>query len=112
MSTHPLNSLDWHDLPVESITITETGLSLCVTPYNEATGDYDSRILRISDVESLQLKVTGKLSAKDLRAVEVATFQYALEPAGRLSGTIELLPGDAGYWEISFTMAAWSLDNA
>ena len=112
MSTYSLDSLDWHDLPVSSLELNERGFSLVVTPYNEVKGNYDSRTLHITGPDSFQFKFAGVLSAKDLGSIEVSTFQYAARSSGSIDGTIGFLPGQAGYWEVSFTNAAWSLDDA
>ena len=112
MSSISLSSIEWHDLPASEIRITETGISLTVTPYNEATDSYDCRVLRITDAESISLKVAGSLSRKDLSSLEVSTFTYSVEPSERITGTLGLLPGQAGFWELSFTSARWELAGA
>ena len=53
--------------------------------------------------------MTGTLSAEDLLSMEVARFDYSVAPSGRITGTPGLLPGQAGYWESSFTDARWEL---
>jgi hypothetical protein len=109
MSSTPLSFIDWHDLPVSEIRISESGISLFVTPYNEASGAYEFRVLRISDAETLSINVTGSLHANDLSNLEVHSFDYAVAPSGRITGTLGLLPGQAGFWELSFTNAKWEL---
>ena len=107
-----LSSIEWHDLPVYGIHIEESGLSLVVTPYNAVTDTYDTRILRITDAEHVDVRMTGTLTAEDLLSMEVARFDYSVAPSGRITGTLGLLPGDAGYWALSFTDARWERVNA
>jgi hypothetical protein len=104
-----LSSIEWHDLPVSGIRIEESGLSLAVTPYNALVGVYDTRILRITDAEHVDIRMTGTLTAEDFRSMEVSTFDYSVGPSGRITGTLGLLPGEAGYWALSFTNAQWEL---
>ena len=112
MSSILLNSIEWHDLPVSQLCITDAGVSLVVTPYNEATASYDGRVLRITNAESLSINVTGVLSPKDFGSLEVSTFTYSVGTSGRITGTVGLLPGNAGFWELSFTNALWELAEA
>lgn len=109
MSVIPLSSIEWHDLPVSEIRITEKGVSLFVTPYNEVSDSYGSLVLRISDAEMLNITLLGVLSAQDLSALEVSAFDYSVEPSGRITGTLRSLPGQAGLWEVSFAGARWEL---
>ena len=112
MSSTSLDSIEWHDLPVTSLSITESGISLVVTPYVEVSGSYVSRTLRITDADTLQLDIAGSLTPKDLDALEISSLNYTLSSLGRISGTIGFLPGHAGFWAVSFANAAWSLDEA
>ncbi|MGN6151960.1 MAG: hypothetical protein ACTHOH_08115 [Lysobacteraceae bacterium] len=107
-----LSSIEWHHLPVSAIRIEESGLSLVVTPYNALADAYDTRILRITDAEHVGIRITGTLSAEDFRSMEVSKFDYSIGPSGRITGTLGLLPGEAGYWELSFTNAHWELVDA
>ena len=107
-----LSSIEWHDLPVSGIRIEESGLSLVVTSYNALVDAHDTRILRIRDAEHVEVRMTGTLTAEDLLSTEVATFDYSVAASGRITGTPELLPGQAGYWALSFTNAHWELVNA
>ena len=111
MSSHPLSSIEWHDLPVLSIRIGEAGLSLVVAPYNDATTSYDQRVLSLTEADSVSLKIEGTLTAKDLSSLEVASFDYSMQ-AERITGKLGLLPGKAGFWELSFVNARWDLADA
>ena len=53
--------------------------------------------------------MTGTLGTEDFRSMEVSTFDYSVGPSGRITGTLGLLPGEAGHWELSFTDARWEL---
>ena len=112
MSSSSLDSIEWHDLPVTSLSIAEMGFSLVVTPYVEDSGSYVPRTLSISDAQTLQLDITGSLTREDLDSLEISSLSYTLDSVGRISGTIGLLPGHAGFWSISFANAAWSLGEA
>lgn len=112
MSSVLLASIEWHDLPASAICITETGISLVVTPYNETVGAYESRVLRITDAQSITFKMVGALSAHDLGSMEVSTFTYSVAHSGRITGVLGLLPGQAGFWELSFNDALWEITDA
>jgi hypothetical protein len=106
-----LTSIEWHDLPVATLSVTERGIELVVTPWIESAGAYARYALRITDPENLELTVNGGLSAEDFGDLEVSKFAYTFSPTERMSGTIGILPGGAGYWTISFVNAIWSLET-
>ena len=110
MSSALLDSIEWHDRPVAALSVTGSGVELLVTPWVEAAGAYARYALRITEAEKLGVNLTGALSAQDLNALEVSTLDYALSSTGRISGTIGILPGEAGYWTISFRNAIWSFE--
>lgn len=112
MPSSSLESIEWHDLPVTSLAVTESGFSLVVTPYVEDSRSYVARALSISDADTVQLDITGSLRREDLGGLEISSFSYTLDSVGRISGTIRLLPGHAGFWSISFANATWSLVEA
>lgn len=112
MPSITLSSIEWHDLPLVEICISETGLSLTVIPYDEDTASYGRYVLRITDTESMSLKVIGSPSAKDLGSMEVSTFTYSIDVSGRITGSLGVLPGHAGFWKISFVNARWELTRA
>jgi hypothetical protein len=112
MSSIPLASIEWHDLPASEIRITEAGVSLVVTPYNQAADFYEPRVLRITDAQTISLRLVGDVSVSDLRSMEVSTFTYSIAPSGRITGTLGLAPGQAGYWELSFSDADWEFADA
>ena len=107
-----LDAFEWHDLPIARVSITGQGLELVVTPYDDETGTYRSCRLSVSDAEQLTIDLNGELSLKDLRTLEVSSFDHSVAGSGRVSGTIGILPGNAGFWEISFANALCSLEHA
>ena len=111
MPTAMLTSIEWHDLPVATLAITECGIELVVTPWIESAGSYARYALRITDPENLHIDVNGALSAKDFGDLEVSKFDYTISRTERVSGTIGILPGGAGSWTISFVNAVWSLES-
>ena len=106
-----LTSIDWHDLQVATLAITERGVELVVTPWIESAGAYARYVLRITDPENLHLEVNGALSAKDFEDLEVSKFDYTVSQTERVSGTIGILPGKAGFWTISFVNAVFSFES-
>lgn len=106
-----LDSFEWHDLPIESFSILPTGISLVITPYSEVSDSYNYYHFKIEDVTSLKLDIQGDLPPKDLASLEVFSFYYVILADGRLDGSIEILPGNAGFWTVTFRNAAWSLSK-
>jgi hypothetical protein len=111
-SSGTLETIEWHDLPVRKVSISESGIELVVTPYIDELEIYGSCCLRIFDAEVLSVDLGGTLSSEDLEALEVSSFNYSFAPSGRITGTISILPGSAGIWTVSFTNALWKLENA
>ena len=110
--TITLASIEWHDLSASEIRIAEEGFSLIVNPYDEASESFKTLVLKISDARTLDLKIVGTLSVEDLCSMEVSTFSYSVASTGRITGTLGLLPGQSGFWEVSFADALWELADA
>jgi hypothetical protein len=110
MTILQLDSIEWHDLPVASLSVTDRGIELVVTPWIEATDDYSRYALHISGADRVELNLEGALSARDFENLEISGLDYALSPTGRISGSIGILPGAAGHWTIAFENAAWTLE--
>lgn len=104
-----LRAFEWHDLPVEELTISNDGAALVVTPYSEALQRYRRLRLSLSSPKELQVTITGSLAVTDLSTVEISSFAILEEDDDRLSGRLAVLPGAAGMWEIAFKGAAWQL---
>jgi hypothetical protein len=109
MSLNSLEVVSWHDLPVKSITIAESGVELVVMPFVEAEKKYAELQLSLIHIEGLQIDMSGQLSSADLANLEVATFQFSDLGSGYISGQIGFLPGAAGYWRIIFAKAKWQI---
>ena len=109
MKYRALEHIQWHDLPVDGISFGVDGVRMVVTPYEESAGAYAAVCLSLSSVEGLSISVVGTLSADDLSGLEVVSFEFRHVEPGQISGSIEILPGQAGLWRISFTRATWEL---
>ncbi|MBB3955920.1 hypothetical protein [Novosphingobium sediminicola] len=110
MANAPLDSIEWHDLPLASLSISECGVALVVMPWIESTYTYARFVLKITDARSINLDVNGTLSLADFTNLEVSKFEYEICSNGRISGTVGILAGGAGYWEISVASATWSFE--
>jgi len=104
-----LNLFEWHDLPLESISIKNDSIVLSVSPFNEQTQEYDNYKLKLLSFSSLELSIESVLDFNVLCNMEISSFNHTL--AGTLlSGTIGILPANSGFWTISFKDAQWSLE--
>ncbi|GAA5173355.1 hypothetical protein GCM10025771_00600 [Niveibacterium umoris] len=112
MTLSRLRAIEWHDLPIESLTLNAQGFALVVTPFHEETQSYSVVTLHISEAATVNLNISGPLSSRDFSAIEVSSFQYSLNDTNRLSGVIEILPGSAGFWSIAFENANWEVAHA
>ncbi|HEX8916827.1 MAG TPA: hypothetical protein VF796_31040 [Humisphaera sp.] len=109
MDLDALNKFRWHDLPVSRLCISESGIDLEVTPYNEAATAYERFRLTLRDASFVRLDVRGDLSPRDLSDLEVSRFDFRAGDDRRLCGTIGVRPGSSGFWTIAFESAAWEL---
>lgn len=107
---HPLNRIEWHDLPVAQIAITASGITLKVTPFNDVTGVYEEATLTITNAASLKLGVQGEFTPKDLDGMEINRFDFSEPSEGRIDGKLCILLNNAGVWLIEFHNAEWRLD--
>src|SRR4051812_10986593 len=95
MRIDDLSKFDGHDLPLEKVKFTNSGVELVVTPYNEAAKVYERFRLVIDEAAELRVDVQGRLSSKDFASLEVARFDF--RAAGdRLNGELGIVPGSAG----------------
>ncbi|MFP4344801.1 MAG: hypothetical protein ACLFU8_08920 [Anaerolineales bacterium] len=99
----------WHDLPLTALRLTESTCELWVSPFSESLQAYEEAHLSLSGYESLNLDVQGELTPIDQRNLEIYRFDYELHEEGTLSGKLSILPGEGGYWSISFQRAVWEL---
>jgi hypothetical protein len=109
---HPLHRLwfEWHDLPVDSITIMERGVMVDVQPFNDDADGYEHATLLLLDANAIEFDVQGKLSPKDLADLEIKDFDVVESAPGRITGSLGILCGDAGYWTVRITNALWQLE--
>lgn len=112
MTLSRLRAIEWHDLPIENLTLNAQGFALVVTPFHEDTQSYSVVTLQIFEAATVDLTISGLLSPKDFSAIEVSSFQYVLNDTNRLSGVIDILPGSAGFWSIAFENANWEVTHA
>ena len=103
-----ITDIEWHDLPLEAISINSDSISLLVTPYNEETKNYDVFSLVLSSFSTISFSIEGQLEQSALQEMEIASFEH-IESLGKLSGSIGILPANAGYWSITFKDASWVL---
>jgi hypothetical protein len=78
MPSVSLSSVEWHDLAVSMLSITDCGFELGVTRWIESTGTHALYSLRITDAENVKFNVNGALSPKDFTKLEVSKFEYTL----------------------------------
>jgi hypothetical protein len=109
---HPLHRLwfEWHDLVVDRITIMERGVTVDVRPFNDDTNRYEHATLSLLDANTIEFDVQGKLSLKDLADLDIKDFDVEESAPGRITGSLGILCGDAGYWTIRVTNALWQLE--
>lgn len=112
MAIEQLDSIEWRGLPVSAFCIREDGLSLTVDPCFDSHGSAGIATLQLFGADSISVQLSGSMTRNDLGAIEIGWLTY--EPSGseQISGTIGLTPGDAGFWQVSFTNALWELSRA
>ena len=103
-----ISDIEWHDLPVEAISINETSVCIVVTPYDEVTKLYRRYELKLSDFTSMSVSFGDKFTSFALKNLEIAHFKYTNED-DRITGEIGILPGSEGFWIIDFEQAKWDL---
>ena len=110
--THPLDNLwfEWHDLPVERVTIIERGVTVDVRPFDDDADRYEQATLSLLDADAIEFDVQGKLSPKELRSLEITDFDVVESAPGRVTGSLGILFGGTGYWTIRVTNALWQLE--
>jgi len=106
-----LSSIMWHDLPLDQISIKSDSFELVITPFNELTKEYDVYTFKLFSFLSLSLSIESQLDLAMLKEMEITSFEYTLKN-GKLSGTIGILPANAGFWSISFEDARWSINSS
>ena len=109
---HPLHHLwfEWHDLVVDRIAIIERGVTIGVRPLNDETDRYDDVTLSLLDADAIEFDVQGKLSLEDLADLDFKDLDIEESAPGRITGSLGILCGRAGYWTVRVTNALWQLE--
>jgi hypothetical protein len=108
---HPILDVEfeWHDLPIERISISTDAVIIDVTPFNELTRAYDQASLHLLQPDSISFDFVGPLSAGDLGRglLEITDLEFIDSGQDRITGKLGIIPGDPsiGYWEVCFTNA-------
>jgi hypothetical protein len=110
---HPLHHLwfEWHDLPVGRISITEKGVILDALPYNDAAARYDHATRSLVEADLISFDIQGGLSLKDLGDLQIMDLDVVESAPGRITGTLGILCGGAGYWTIQVTNVVWEVEQ-
>jgi hypothetical protein len=109
MKYRALEDIQWHDLPVEELRLSSKGIHMVVSPFEESEQAYAEVCLVLSSIEDLNVSITGSPLGDDLANIEVVSFGFVHLRPNEVSGSIELLPGQAGLRRISFSRAKWEL---
>lgn len=109
---HPLHRLwfEWHDLPVDRISVMKKGVILDVTPFDDDADRYEPATLSLFDAEGIEFGIQGKLSPQDLGRLEITDFDVEESAPERITGKLGILYGGTGYWTIRVTNALWQLE--
>jgi hypothetical protein len=110
--SHPLDRLwfEWHDLPVDRISIVERGVTIDVRPFDDDADRYEHATLSLLDATAIAFDVQGELALKDLARIEITDFDVEESAPGRITGLLGILYGGTGYWTIRITNALWQLE--
>ena len=105
-----LKEVEWHDLPIESISINIDSIEIVITPFNENSQKYDSLTLKLFSFDNIELSIAAELATSDLNNLEISSFEYTINN-GLLTGNLGILPANKGFWSISFTHANWCIND-
>ena len=111
--THQLDSVsfEWHDLPIARIAITQRGVVIDVLPFNDSADRYDWATLSLTEADSIDFNIQGKLSLKELDTLEITDFEIAESAPGRITDTIGMLYRGTGYWTIHVANAICQVEQ-
>ena len=112
MQQPELSQVEWHDLPVRALSLSNAGVELLVTPFDDDSQTYLNPIaLRIQG--AITLDIQGIFSLDDLKGLEITSFEFTESSDGKLDGKIEFLLGwPSKLWSIAFAKATWSFTHA
>ena len=105
-----LGIVEWHDLPLDNISINHDSIKIDISAIVDGAKDYRQFSLELSGFTNCSVNISGDLNSAVLKELEVAKFDYK-EVEGLLSGSIGILPGNAGYWSVDFENAKWVFDE-
>ncbi len=105
-----IGDFEWHDLPVDQMTIGVSGIALLVTPYSEEAEDYRHVVLTLRNAQRLELTFPQVLERADLANLEVSSFEWERNEES-LSGELTLLAANKGVFIIGFDSAEWDLEE-
>jgi hypothetical protein len=96
-----LNQFEWHDTPVDRISIIETGVELRFLVFTEDTNTYTPYKLIIKEAKSITLDIAGELSIKMLGDMEIHSFNFIILNEERVSGKLGLIVNNL-WWGVAF----------
>jgi hypothetical protein len=109
MSVAELDSIEWRGLVVRSVNVRGNGLSLELDSVPNELGGFSTAVLDLSGAESMDLQVNGLLSLSDLDELHIHWLAYIPSGSDQISGSLGLMPGRAGFWQVDFNNASWQL---
>ncbi len=109
--TDKLRTIEWHDLPLESILISENGITFYLQPFDEATQNYYQAKLELFNAESFAFDIVGHEPKLHL-GMEINSFECEEIDAERITGKIGILTASGGWWGFRFVGACWRLVRA
>jgi len=109
MSVEQLNSIEWRGLTVSTFSVSQDGLSLTVDKCPDDQCSCGVVVLHLLRAESMHIQINGSMRPQDFDSIAIEWLVFRTSETGRISGTIALMPGGAGFWQVSFTNALWEL---
>lgn len=111
---HPLHALafEWHDLPVDRISIVENGVVINVLPYNDAAGREEHATLSLLNAKSIELDFSSPMALEPFKGFQIMDLDVVETTPGRITGMVVIMLGFGdGYWRIHVTDAAWQVTD-
>lgn len=109
---HPLHKLafEWHDLPVERISIVENGVVIDVRPYNDEAERYHQATLSLLNAKSIKLDLSSPMALEPFKGLQIMDLDVVETVPGRVTGMVGIMLGFGDdYWRIYVTDAAWQV---
>ena len=102
---------DWHDAPLEAFRLGQEGLALEALLWNEELDHYDCWLIRFDAFEKIEVKVEGTLNLKELDDLEIFTMDVEPDENGHVTGEIEILPSNTGWWTFKVYRARVTVES-